>query len=180
MANVVTWSLGVNRVAAAAAAEGALPAALGRLHPRFQTPHVAFVVTGLVSTALLLGNAMLSARADNVFWMVFKLSGVCLLVSYLLLFPAFLILRHRRPHHPRPIRDAGRAGGGVARGRASAGCSWPASCLLFFRPSPTAADPASAVRESWVLLAETLATAVVGLAVDAARGEPSADGARSA
>jgi hypothetical protein len=37
------------------------------------------------------------------------------------------------------------------------------STLLFFRPAPTAADPASAVRESWILLAETLATAVAGL-----------------
>jgi amino acid transporter len=164
VANVVTWSLGVNRVAAAAAAEGALPAALGRLHPRFQTPHVAFVVMGVVSTALLLGNALLSARADNVFWMVFKLSGICLLIAYLLLFPAFLILRRRRPEQPRPYRMPG--GPGVAW-LASVSC-WlfvALSCLLFFRPAPTAGDPASAVRESWLLLAETLVTLAVGLAV---------------
>jgi amino acid transporter len=164
VANVVTWSLGVNRVAAAAAAEGALPAALGRLHPRYQTPHVAFIVMGLVSTGLLLGNAMLSARADNVFWMVFKLSGICLLVSYLLLFPAFVVLRHRRPGQPRPYVMPG----GPAVAWLAAGSCWlfvAASCLLFFRPSPTAADPVSAVRESWILLAETIATTVVGLAV---------------
>jgi amino acid transporter len=164
VANVVTWSLGVNRVAAAAAADGALPAALGRLHPRFQTPHVAFVVMGLVSTALLVGNAMLSARADNVFWMVFKLSGVCLLVSYLLLFPAFVILRHRRPRQPRPYVMPG----GLAGAWAAAGLCWlfvAASCLLFFRPAPTAADQASAVRESWLLLAETLVTTLVGVAL---------------
>lgn len=162
VANVVTWSLGVNRVAAAAAAEGALPAALGRLHPRFQTPYVAFVVMGAVSTALLIGNAMLSARADNVFWMVFKLSGVCFLVSYLLLFPAFVILRRRRAAQPRPyVMPGGPVGAWLA-----AGFCWlfvAGACLLFFRPSPAAADPAAAVRESWVLLAETLATAVVGL-----------------
>ena len=162
VANVVTWSLGVNRVAAAAAAAGALPAALGRLHPRYQTPHVAFVAMGLVSTALLLGNALLSARADNVFWMVFKLSGVCLLVSYLLLFPAFVLLRERRPQHPRPYRMPG---GRVGAWLAGFFC-WlfvAGSTLLFFRPAPTAADPASAVRESWILLAETLATLAVGL-----------------
>jgi amino acid transporter len=164
VANVVTWSLGVNRVAAAAAAEGALPAALGRLHPRYQTPHVAFVAMGGVSTLLLLGNALLSARADNVFWMVFKLSGVCLLVSYLLLFPAFVVLRERRPGHPRPyVMPGGRAGAWV-----SAGLCWAfvaGATLLFFRPAPTAADHASAVRESWMLLAETVATAAVGLAL---------------
>jgi amino acid transporter len=162
VANVVTWSLGVNRVAAAAAAEGALPSALGRLHPRFQTPHVAFVAMGLVSTALLVGNAALSARADNLFWMVFKLSGVCFLVSYLLLFPAFVVLRHRRPRQPRPYVMPG--GPWAAWG--AAGFCWlfvAGSCLLFFRPAPTAADPDSALRESWLLVAETVATAAVGL-----------------
>ena len=161
VANVVTWSLGVNRVAATAAMEGALPAALARIHPRYGTPYVAFVVTGLVATALLVGNAALGS-ADNVFWMVFKLSGVCLLVSYLLLFPAFLVLRHRKPHHPRPYVMPG----GPVVAWLAAGFCWlfvAASCLLFFRPAPTAADAASAVRESWILLAETLATAVIGL-----------------
>jgi amino acid transporter len=162
VANVVTWSLGVNRVAAAAAAEGALPAALGRLHARYQTPHVAFVVMGLISTSLLLGNALLSSRADNVFWMVFKLSGVCFLFSYLLLFPAFVILRRRRPAQPRPyVMPGGPAGAWLA-----AGFCWlfvAGSCLLFFRPAPHAEDPARAVRESWILLAETLVTTVVGL-----------------
>jgi amino acid transporter len=171
VANVVTWSLGVNRVAAAAAAEGALPAALGRLHPRYQTPHVAFVVMGLVSTVLLLGNALLSDRADNVFWMVFKLSGICLLVAYLLLFPAFLVLRYRRPDQPRPYTMPG----GPVLAWVAAGASWlfvAGSCLLFFRPAPTAADPESAVRESWVLLLETVATTVVGLLVMPRRTRP--------
>ena len=36
--------------------------------------------------------------------------------------------------------------------------------LLFFRPTLTAPDPAAAIRETWMLLAETLATLAVGLA----------------
>jgi hypothetical protein len=36
--------------------------------------------------------------------------------------------------------------------------------VLFFMPAPTAEDPAAAVRETWVLLAETVATLAVGLA----------------
>ena len=51
IANVVTWSLGVNRVAAAAAEDHMAPALLGRLHPRFKTPYVAFAIMGGVSTA---------------------------------------------------------------------------------------------------------------------------------
>jgi len=163
VANIVTWSLGVNRVAAAAAAEGAAPAVLGRLHPRFDTPWAAFVIMGLISTVLLVGNAALSSRADNVFWMVFKLSGVCFLVSYLLIFPAFVLLRRRRPERPRPYRMPG---GFPAAWLASVFCTAlvAMAILLFFRPAPTAEDPAAALRETWLLLGETLLTLAVGLA----------------
>jgi len=159
----VTWSLGVNRVAAAAAAEGAAPAVLGRLHPRYDTPWAAFVIMGVISTALLVGNAALSSRPDNVFWMVFKLSGVCFLVSYLLIFPAFVLLRRRRPERPRPYRMPG---GFPAAWAASVFCTAfvAMAILLFFRPAPTAEDPAAALRETWLLLGETLLTLVVGLA----------------
>jgi amino acid transporter len=161
VANIVTWSLGVNRVAAAAALEGALPSSLGRLHPRFNTPARAFVVMGLVSTALLLGNAALASDASNAFWMIFKLSGLCFLLSYLLVFPAFALLRRRQPDQPRPYRMPG--GSGVAW--AAAGLCWlfiAVACLLFFVPSP-GVDPAQAARETWLLGGETLATLVVGL-----------------
>lgn len=161
VANIVTWSLGVNRVAAAAAAEGALPAFLGRLHPRFQTPHVAFLLMGAVSTLLLLGNALLAARADNVFWMVFKLSGICLLVSYLMVFPAFVVLRRTRADTPRPYRLPG--GDGIAW--LAAGLCFAfvlGAALLFFKPAPDV-SPEQGLREAWLLAAETGLTAFVGL-----------------
>lgn len=161
VANIVTWSLGVNRVAAAAAQEGALPAILGRLHPRFKTPYMAFIVMGAISTSLLVGNALLSSNASNVFWMVFKLSGVCFLFSYLLVFPAFVILRRRRPDRPRPYRMPG--GSGVAL--AAAIVCWvfiAFACALFFEPAPDV-EHVRAVRDSWLLGGETLATLVVGL-----------------
>jgi amino acid transporter len=163
VANIVTWSLGVNRVAASAAAEGSAPRALGRLHPRFNTPYMAFVIQGVLATALLLGNALMSSRSDNVFWMVFKLSGVCFLVSYLLVFPAFVVLRYRRPDQPRPYRMPG---GAAAAWAASIICTlfvaW--AIVLFFMPAPTAEDRAAALRETWVLVGETVATLAVGLA----------------
>ncbi len=158
IANIVTWSLGVNRVAAVAAEEGVLPAALGRLHPRFKTPYVAFIVMGLVSTALLVGNALLSDSQSNVFWMTFKLSGLCLLLCYLLVFPAFLVLRKRHPNQPRPYRMPG--GPGTA-----AAAAWictlyiAGASVLFFAPSPTSQAP---LKEGLILGAETLATIVLG------------------
>lgn len=158
IANIVTWSLGANRVAAVAAEEGVLPAALGRLHPRFQTPYVAFIVMGLVSTALLVGNALLSDSQSNVFWMTFKLSGLCLLLCYLLVFPAFLVLRKRRPNQPRPYRMPGGPGTAVV-------ATWictlyiAGASVLFFAPSPTSQAP---LKEGLILGAETLATIVLG------------------
>jgi glutamate:GABA antiporter len=159
VANGVTWSLGCNRVAAAAAAEGTLPAMLGRRHPRFQTPHVAFVVMGIVATVLLAGNALLSDRPDNVFWMTFRLSSVCFLVSYLMLFPAFVILRRRRPDTPRPYRLPGGPAGAWAAG---AVC-WlfvAVATVLFFKP---ATPSAAAIGESVLIGVELLATILVGL-----------------
>jgi amino acid transporter len=161
VANVVTWALGANRVAAAAAAAGALPEPLGRLHPRHHTPHVAFAAMGGVASVLLVGNALLGSGSSNVFWMLFKLSGLCFLFTYLLVFPAFYRLRALRPGQPRPYRLPG--GDAVALVAAALCFAFIAgACVLFFRPSPDA-DPARAVRETLLLGGECLATLVVGL-----------------
>ena len=158
VANVVTWSLGANRVAAVAAEEGVLPAALGRLHPRFQTPAFAFVVMGLVSTGLLVGGALLSSDQSNIFFMTFRLTSLCLLLCYLLVFPAFLVLRRRRPDQPRPyVAPGGPVGAAVA--------AWVCTlyifgaCILYFVPSPTSEAP---LKEALILGAEMLVTVVVG------------------
>ena len=159
IANIVTWSLGANRVAAVAAEEGMLPAGLGRLHPRFRTPHVAFLAMGAISTALLIGNALLSDSQSNVFWMTFKLSGLCLLLCYLLVFPAFLVLRRLRPAQPRPYRLPG---GPAPAWLSAVLCTVfiAGASVLFFAPSPTSQAP---VREGLLLGVETLATLVAGV-----------------
>ena len=158
VANVVTWSLGANRVAAVAAEEGMLPEALGRLHPRFKTPYLAFVWMGIVSTGLLVGGALLSNSQSNIFWMTFRVTALCLLLCYLLVFPAFLVLRNRRPDQPRPYRlPGGRTAAAVA--------AWICTlyifgaCVLFFVPSPTSQEP---VKEGIILALLTLATLVAG------------------
>lgn len=158
VANVVTWSLGSNRVAAVAAEEGLLPEAFGRLHPRFKTPALAFVVMGVVSTVLLVGGALLSNSQSNIFWMTFRLTALCLLLCYLLVFPAFLVLRKRQPDHPRPYRLPG---GPVAATIAAWLCTLYifGACVLFFVPSPTSQAP---LKEGLILGGETLATIVVG------------------
>jgi amino acid transporter len=158
VANVVTWSLGSNRVAAVAAEEGMLPAALGRLHPRFKTPHLAFVAMGVVSTGLLVGNALLSSSQSNIFWMTFRLTALCLLLCYLLVFPAFLVLRKKRPDQPRPYRLPGGHGTATVAAWVSTLYIFGA-CVLFFAPSPTSQAP---LKEALILGAETAATLLIG------------------
>ncbi|HEX4441781.1 MAG TPA: APC family permease [Thermoanaerobaculia bacterium] len=158
VSNIVTWSLGANRVAAVAAEEGMLPAALGRLHPRYKTPYLAFVWTGIVSTALLVGGALLASDQSNIFWMTFRLTALCLLLCYLLVFPAFVVLRRKRPDQPRPYRMPG---GPFAAGVASWVCTLYifGASVLFFAPSPTSQEP---LKEALVLGAETIVTLVLG------------------
>jgi amino acid transporter len=158
IANVVTWSLGSNRVAAVAAEEGMLPAVLGRLHPRFKTPYLAFVAMGIVSTVILVGGALLSNSQSNIFWMTFRLTALCLLLCYLLVFPAFLVLRKRQPDQPRPYRLPG---GRFAAGMAAWVCTLYifGACVLFFVPSPTSQEP---LKEGLMLGGETIVTIVIG------------------
>ena len=158
VSNIVTWSLGANRVAAVAAEEGMLPAALGRLHPRYKTPYLAFVWTGIVSTALLVGGSLLASDQSNVFWMTFRLTALCLLLCYLLVFPAFVVLRRKRPDQPRPYRMPG---GRTAAAIASWVCTLYifGASVLFFAPSPTSQEP---LKEALVLGAETVVTLVAG------------------
>lgn len=158
VSNVVTWSLGANRVAAVAAEEGMLPEALGRLHPRFKTPAFAFVAMGCVSTLLLVGGASLSSNQSNIFWMTFRMTALCLLLCYLLVFPAFLVLRKRRPDQPRPYVVPGGRFGAVL---AASVCTLYifGACVLFFVPSPTSQAP---LKEGLILGGLTLATIVIG------------------
>jgi amino acid transporter len=166
--NIVTWSLGANRVVQVAALEGRFPAAFATLHPKYRTPYVAFVWMGIISTVLLLGNAALSDRAANVFWAIFKLSGLCLLLSYLLVFPAFLVLRYTRRERPRPYRVPGGAAGAWAAAVFTTVFIAGASAL-FFKPAPDSQAP---LFEGLLLGAETLATLAIGAFLIRRRAPP--------
>ena len=159
LANVVAWSLGANRVIAAAALDGLAPEFFGRLHPVRGTPQSAFLAMGLLGSALLVGNALFSDSAVNVFWLTFKLASLCFLVPYLLVFPAFLRLRLTEPGRPRPYRLPG---GPLAAGAAclSSFLCVAAAGVLFFAPTPGSADPWGEF--AW-LAGQTLLTLLVGL-----------------
>ena len=110
LANKVTWTMGANRTAAEAAAEGELPAVFGRLHPVNKTPVSAFVITGIISTAVIVLYGLMAGSAEELFWTLFAFSSIIFLMPYLALFPAFLKLRRSEPGTPRPYRVPGGTG----------------------------------------------------------------------
>jgi glutamate:GABA antiporter len=97
-ANMVTWSMGANRSMAEASYRKDLPIIFGKLHPVHQTPRSAAIITGLVSTFVIIVYGFLAADAEDLFWTLFKFSTIIFLLPYLLMFPAFICLRRKENH----------------------------------------------------------------------------------
>jgi glutamate:GABA antiporter len=102
LANMVTWTMGSNRTAAEAANEGELPAIFGKLHSTNLTPVGAFVITGVVSSVVLVIYGLMAGSAEDLFWTLFAFSSMIFLLPYLAMFPAFLKLRKSEPDIERP------------------------------------------------------------------------------
>lgn len=107
LTNMVTWTMGANRTAAEAANEGELPAFFGKLHPINKTPVGAYVLTGIVSSGVLVIYGLMATTAEDLFWSLFAFSSIVFLMPYLALFPAFLKLRRTDANRPRPYRVPG-------------------------------------------------------------------------
>lgn len=112
--NMTTWTMGANRAAAEAAADGELPKLLGREHPTRRTPVAAFLISGAISTAVLLLTAIFIDKEESLFFAIFAASSVIFLMPYLLMFPAVVALRRKDPDRPRPFKIPGGTAGLVA------------------------------------------------------------------
>ena len=104
VANLLSWSLGVNNVACYAAKEGLLPSALAKTDKRGM-PIGANITNGVIASAVVLIAPLIPS--EDVFWSFFALNMVTLLLSYIMLFPAFRKLREIDPDTPRPFRVGG-------------------------------------------------------------------------
>ena len=95
VANIVSWSFGVNSVAKYSADDGGLPKLFSKTNKQ-GVPYMASIMNGVVASiiiiiGIILGN--ISENASNLFWTFFSLSLVTLLISYIPLFLAFKKLR---------------------------------------------------------------------------------------
>lgn len=130
LANMVTWTLGANRAAAEAAARGDLPPVFGRLHPGHQTPANAAIITGTVSTVVMLLYGLIAADTEDLFWTLFAFSSIVFLLPYLLMFSAFARLRVVDAARPRPYRVPG--GATTARLLALLCCAFILQAIVLF------------------------------------------------
>ena len=104
IANLISWSLGVNYVTMYAANQGSLPAFLGTSASNGM-PLGANIGNGIIASLMVLAAPMIPSQ--DVFWSFFALNMVMLLVSYIILFPAFLKLRKIDPDAKRPFKIQG-------------------------------------------------------------------------
>lgn len=95
IANIVSWSFGVNSVAKYSADDGGLPKIFSKTN-KDGVPYMASILNGVVASVIVIVGVILgevSETASNLFWMFFSLSLVTLLISYIPMFLAFLKLR---------------------------------------------------------------------------------------
>jgi amino acid transporter len=101
----VTWVMGSDRALAVSGYDGAAPRGLGVISARFGTPVRVNILTGVVSTGVLvLAHQLTDGSAAKLFGAVLGLAVSTTLVSYLGIFPALPVLRRKYPDVPRPYK----------------------------------------------------------------------------
>jgi amino acid transporter len=158
-ANMTTWTMGANRSAAEAANAGHLHPLFGRLHKTLNTPANAAVLTGLITTLVIVVYGFMAADAEDLFWTLFAFSSIIFLLCYLFMFAAFLQLRKSDAARPRPYRvPGGKPGAWIA----SLLCiAFIVQAIVFFIYVPGEFDPIYAGS----IVAGVFVTALIGEAL---------------
>jgi amino acid transporter len=103
-----TWIMGADRAQAMAALDGAAPRFLGRFSQRFGTPIAVNLLSGIMATAVMvLAFWLTKGNAGRYFSVVLGLVISTTTISYIVIFPALIKLRHSHPHVRRPYRVPG-------------------------------------------------------------------------
>lgn len=103
--NMISWSLGVNNVAAYAADNGDMPSVFGIRSAKNDMPVGASIMNGIVASLILIIAPFIPNQ--ELFWCFFALNLVMFLLAYVPVFPAFLKLRNIDGDRPRPFKVPG-------------------------------------------------------------------------
>lgn len=103
--NMISWSLGVNNVAAYSAENGDMPGVFKIRSKKTNMPIGSAVMNGLVASLVLIIAPFMPN--EDLFWSFFALNLVMFLLSYLPVFPAFIKLRKTDADTERPFKVPG-------------------------------------------------------------------------
>jgi APA family basic amino acid/polyamine antiporter len=92
---LLVFQLGQPRIFFAMARDGLLPKTFARVHPKFRTPHVTTIVTGVFVGV----TAMFTSLDDMV-----NLTNIGTLFAFILICLGIIILRYKDPERERPFR----------------------------------------------------------------------------
>jgi APA family basic amino acid/polyamine antiporter len=92
---VLVMMMGQARVFYAMSRDGLLPRAFGKVHPRFRTPYITTIVTGIVA-ALVAGFFPIGLLGELV--------SIGTLLAFVIVCASIIVLRRTRPDLPRPFR----------------------------------------------------------------------------
>ena len=112
IANIASWSFGVNAVAKYAAEDGSLPKAFTPTN-KDGVPYKAAIINGIVASLICIGGVVAVQISDgfsSAFSLFFKLSWITLLIGYAPMFLAFIKLRRTEPDAERPYKMPGSNG----------------------------------------------------------------------
>ena len=106
IANIASWSFGVNQVAKYAADDGSLPKGFSPVNEE-GVPAKAAIINGVVATIICVAGVIAGEISESFsasFSLFFCLSWITLLVGYIPMFLAFIKLRKTDPDTERPYR----------------------------------------------------------------------------
>ena len=106
VANIASWSFGVNQVAAYAAEDGSMPKAFAKTNKE-GVPAQAAIINGIVASIIVIAGIIANEVSEDFavgFGLFFCLSWITLLVGYIPMFLAFLKLRKVDAKKERPYR----------------------------------------------------------------------------
>lgn len=100
---VQQWSLGSCIVAAEAAEAKELPRMFGNYNKK-ESPIGALIITGILSSSVIIIYGFMAGTAEDLFWMLFEFSSMLFLMPYIILVFAFVKLRKDDASTVRPFK----------------------------------------------------------------------------
>ena len=95
---LLVFQMGQPRIFFSMARDGLLPSVFSRIHPKFRTPHITTILTGLFVAAIA-GISSIDEMVD--------LTNIGTLFAFILVCAGVIILRYRDPDRPRPFKVPG-------------------------------------------------------------------------